>query len=77
MPSYATIFPRLNGQELTYLRNILYNQACRSGGIGRRKGLKIPRGQPRTGSSPVFGTNIIKLSRDTKTFIMIFSVVYC
>ena len=25
------------------------------GGIGRRKGLKIPRGQPRTGSSPVTG----------------------
>ena len=29
---------------------------CRCGGIGRRKGLKIPRGQPRTGSSPVTGT---------------------
>lgn len=28
---------------------------CRHGGIGRRKGLKIPRGQPRTGSSPVAG----------------------
>ncbi len=28
---------------------------CRRGGIGRRKGLKIPRGQPRTGSSPVAG----------------------
>ena len=28
---------------------------CRCGGIGRRKGLKIPRGQPRTGSSPVTG----------------------
>ncbi len=26
--------------------------------MGRRKGLKIPRGKPRTGSSPVFGTNI-------------------
>ena len=28
----------------------------RSGGIGRRKGLKIPRSKIRTGSSPVFGT---------------------
>ena len=28
----------------------------RHGGIGRRKGLKIPRGQPRTGSSPVAGS---------------------
>ena len=29
----------------------------RCGGIGRHKGLKIPRGQPRTGSSPVTGTS--------------------
>ena len=29
---------------------------CRSGGIGRRKGLKIPRGQLRAGSSPASGT---------------------
>ena len=29
---------------------------CRSGGIGRRKGLKIPRRQRRAGSSPAFGT---------------------
>ena len=27
------------------------------GGIGRRKGLKIPRSNIRTGSSPVFGTS--------------------
>jgi hypothetical protein len=37
------------------------NISCRSGGIGRRKGLKIPRGKPRAGSSPAFGTNIIKV----------------
>ena len=30
--------------------------ACRCGGIGRRKGLKIPRWQHRTGSIPVSGT---------------------
>ena len=29
---------------------------CRCGGIGRHKGLKIPRGRLRTGSSPVSGT---------------------
>ena len=31
---------------------------CRSGGIGRRKGLKIPRGQLRAGSSPASGTSL-------------------
>ena len=30
----------------------------RCGGIGRHKGLKIPRVNPRTGSSPVSGTNL-------------------
>ena len=29
---------------------------CRNGGIGRRKGLKIPREQSHAGSSPAFGT---------------------
>jgi len=28
------------------------------GGIGRRKGLKIPRGQPRAGSTPALGMNM-------------------
>ena len=28
----------------------------RCGGIGRHKGLKIPRGRPRIGSSPISGT---------------------
>ena len=31
---------------------------CRCGEIGRRKGLKIPRSNIRTGSSPVIGTNV-------------------
>ena len=31
---------------------------CRSGGIGRRKGLKIPRRHLRAGSSPASGTNL-------------------
>lgn len=29
---------------------------CRCGGIGRRKGLKIPRWRHRAGSSPATGT---------------------
>ena len=29
---------------------------CRNGGIGRRKGLKIPRWRHRIGSTPIFGT---------------------
>ena len=33
---------------------------CRSGGNGRHKGLKIPRGLPRAGSSPASGTKIQK-----------------
>ena len=36
---------------------LLYNyKKCRCGGIGRHKGLKIPRSNIRTGSSPVSGT---------------------
>jgi hypothetical protein len=31
-------------------------RACRSGGIGIRRGLKIPRSQGHAGSSPAFGT---------------------
>ncbi len=46
---------------------------CRDGGIGRRKGLKIPRGKLRTGSSPVPGTSLMWL----KTFIYkAFSLFY-
>ena len=30
------------------------------GGIGRRKGLKIPREQSRAGSTPALGINIVK-----------------
>ena len=35
---------------------MLVNKVCRGGGIGRHKGLKIPRGKPRAGSSPALGT---------------------
>ena len=34
---------------------------CRCGGIGRHKGLKIPRWRQRTGSSPVSGTSRLRL----------------
>ena len=58
----------------------------RCGGIGRHKGLKIPRGQLRTGSSPVTGTKPMKVPncRDflytweqigNKTFIFILSAM--
>ena len=37
---------------------INYNDSvCPGGGIGRHKGLKIPRRQLRAGSSPALGTN--------------------
>ena len=39
------------------LINLINSTALKSpgGGIGRRKGLKIPRGQPRAGSTPALG----------------------
>ena len=42
-------------QEILWKFNI-FSRRC--GGIGRRKGLKIPRTRVRTGSSPVIGTRI-------------------
>ena len=36
--------------------SIVYNQTWPSGGIGRHKGLKIPRRQLRAGSSPASAT---------------------
>ena len=41
--------PRLTGCLVTPILS-------RGGGIGRHKGLKIPRGEPRAGSSPALGT---------------------
>ena len=41
---------------------------CRCGGIGRHKGLKIPRRKNRTGSSPVAGTIESSLSKATLNF---------
>ena len=38
----------------------------RCGEIGRRKGLKIPRWQHRTGSSPVTGTTVSFLAHERR-----------
>ena len=43
-------------EELNKLINILVrDSASPGGGIGRRKGLKIPREQSRAGSTPALG----------------------
>ncbi len=42
--------------------NVLYQYSVSwCGGIGRRKGLKIPRGQPRAGSSPATSSKGIRV----------------
>ena len=47
----------LNLFKIIKLRNILIDKTnCPGGGIGRHKGLKIPRRQLRAGSSPALGT---------------------
>jgi hypothetical protein len=54
--------------EHLYIRHnaltLLYNEntfpLCRSGETGRRRGLKIPRGQPHAGSIPASGTSFPK-----------------
>ena len=47
----------LNFSLILTLKEILIIQTnCPGGGIGRHKGLKIPRRQLRAGSSPALGT---------------------
>ena len=47
----------LNLFKIPQLINTLIEQTnCPGGGIGRHKGLKIPRRQLRAGSSPALGT---------------------
>ena len=50
----ATVVSYYSTQENGALR-----AKCRSGGIGRRPGLKIPCSQERAGSIPVSGTKIL------------------
>ena len=52
--AYAKIQTQTNNYE--HFCNLI-KPMCRNGGIGRRKGLKIPRWQHRIGSTPIFGTN--------------------
>ena len=52
--AYAKIQTQTNNYAHFYN---LIKQTSRNGGIGRRKGLKIPRWQHRIGSTPIFGTN--------------------
>ena len=47
---------------------------CRNGGIGRRKGLKIPRWKHRIGSTPIFGT--MKTSQHSEVFYLLKSGSY-
>ncbi len=55
---------------------LFYKQMRRCGGIGRRKGLKIPRWQHRTGSSPVTGTieSVRKMRTDSVSSLRRFSL---
>ena len=52
--AYAKIQAQTNNYAPFYN---LIKHISRNGGIGRRKGLKIPRWQHRIGSTPIFGTN--------------------
>ncbi len=54
MPSCLTIFERSAQYLIKYC-------VCRSGGIGRRGGLKIPCPQGRAGSTPAFGIWILRI----------------
>ena len=51
--TYAKIQAQTKHNEHFYN---LIKQTSRNGGIGRRKGLKIPRWQHRIGSTPISGT---------------------
>ena len=44
---------------------------CPNGGIGRRKGLKIPREQSCAGSSPASGTKGFSRAKRVKSFLFV------
>ena len=50
------------------------NKPSRSGGIGRRAGLKIRRGNTRAGSTPAFGTKKKRLLTSVRRRFFIFTV---
>ena len=68
----------LNFFKISLERIILKDQTnCPGGGIGRHKGLKIPRRQLRAGSSPAPGTNIYYESRlFVLTLVISYSLIY-
>ena len=53
----SSILVRVTIAPLTFVRGVIHILR-RCGGIGRHKGLKIPRSKIRTGSSPVTGTSM-------------------
>ena len=76
---HSPIFQKKRGAGVDiFLKTRYHICICRCGGIGRHKGLKIPRQQCRTGSSPVSGTTdrvFITLPRYEHSFFMLFMPV--
>src|SRR3954447_22002610 len=62
VPPQAHAGPRREGASIRAVRGLMQARTAgtvagrRSGGTGRRAGLKIRWGKPRVGSSPTFGT---------------------
>ena len=71
--AYAKIQTQTNNYE--HFCNLI-KQASRNGGIGRRKGLKIPRWQHRIGSTPIFGTNKKTTLDSLWWFLFIFVLLF-
>ena len=63
----SSILVRVTIAPLTFVRGVIHILR-RCGGIGRHKGLKIPRSKIRTGSSPVTGTKSSSFS--TAVFLL-------
>ena len=54
---------------MTKVKNcVTITKRCRHGGIGRHKGLKIPRRKKRTGSIPVAGTKTLPTPKGSGVF---------
>ena len=68
----------VNGTVLSaYVHAFDYNTPRWCGGIGRRKGLKIPRGQPRAGSSPATSSKFDERNTAEMPYFSYFFVVGC
>ena len=53
----------LGGNVNSTYKHAQKNNSCPGGGIGRHKGLKIPRRKLRAGSSPALGTSLRKYDK--------------